>query len=147
MDRPLRRPARRDGHLKRGRDELLAHVAVHRPSDDPAAEEILHRGQIQPALTGPDLLDVRRPHAIGRLGPKVAADEITERLDPLYAHRTALATALEGALQARRAHQPRDTLLTDRDALTRQHRVHARAAITAAAGGMDASDALSQPRV
>ena len=47
MDRALRGPAPPDCHLKRRDDELRAHVAVHRPADDPAAEEILHRGQIQ----------------------------------------------------------------------------------------------------
>jgi hypothetical protein len=46
MNRALRRPARGDSHLKRRDDELAAHVTVHRPADDPAAEEILHRGQI-----------------------------------------------------------------------------------------------------
>ena len=53
----------------------------------------------------------------------------SERLDPLHADRAALAAALERALHARGAHQPRDTLLTDRDTLARQHRVHARAAV------------------
>ena len=76
MNRALRRPARSDGHLERVDDDLLAHVAIHRPADDPAAEEILHRGQVQPTLTGPDLLDVRRPYAVRRVGPKVAGDEV-----------------------------------------------------------------------
>jgi hypothetical protein len=39
-------------------------MAIHRQADDPAAEEILHRGQVQPALGGLDLLDVRAPHAV-----------------------------------------------------------------------------------
>jgi hypothetical protein len=147
MDRAPRGSARRDGHLKRVDDELMAHVAVHRPADDPAAEEILHGSEVQPALTGTDLLDVRRPHAIRRVGSKVTADEVTERLDALHAHRATLAAPLERALQARRAHQPGDALLADRDALTRQHRVHARAAVATAAGRMDPSDALRQPRV
>jgi hypothetical protein len=58
-----------------------------------------------------------------------------------------LATALERALQARSAHQPLDALATHTDALTRQHRVHPRAAVAATAGRMDAPDALGQPRI
>jgi hypothetical protein len=100
MDRAPRGSARRDGHLERVDDELMAHVAVHRPADDPAAEEILHGSEVQPALTGTDLLDVRRPHAIRRVGSKVTADEVTERLDALHAHRATLAAPLERDLQA-----------------------------------------------
>jgi hypothetical protein len=117
------------------------------PSRRSAAEEVLHGGQVQPALPGLDLLDVRTPRAIGRLGTKVAADQVTERLHAVHAHRAALATAPVGALKARRAHQPLDALATDPNTLTRQHRVHARAAIAPAAGRMDPSDALGQPGV
>jgi hypothetical protein len=49
------------------------------------------------------------------------------------------------ALKARRAHQPLDALATDPDPLTRQHRVHPRAAVATTAGRMDPSDALGQP--
>src|SRR3954468_2502940 len=68
---PLGRPTCLDGHLQRLHHELLAHVGRHCPADDPARVEVLHRGQIQPALAGLDLLDVRRPHAVGGVGPEV----------------------------------------------------------------------------
>jgi hypothetical protein len=51
------------------------------------------------------------------------------------------------ALQTRGAHQPRDALLSDPDPLAAQHRVHPRAAVAAARGGVDLADALGQPRV
>src|SRR5512144_3116979 len=98
MDRALRRPAPAHGHLQRRDDELLAHVAGHRPADDPAAEEVLHRGQVQPTLAGLDLLDVRTPDPVGRVGTEVAADEIAEGLDPLHRHGAALAAAPMSAL-------------------------------------------------
>ena len=120
----------------------------HRPADDPAAEEVLHRGQVQPALTGLDLLDVRAPDPVRRVGPEVAADEIAERLNALHAHGAALAApSLVRALQARQRHQPRHALLADTDPLPAQHRVHPRAAVAAAAGGVDLANALGQPRV
>jgi hypothetical protein len=123
-------------------------VRGHAPADDPAAEQILHGGHIQPALPGLDLLDVRTPRAIGCVGPEVAADEVTEGLHAVHADRAALAaTTPEGALKARGAHQPRDALLADPDALTGQHRMHARAAVATAACRMDPPDALGQPGI
>jgi hypothetical protein len=122
-------------------------VGRHRPADDPAAEEVLHGDQIQPALAGADLLDVRTPHAVRGVGPKIAADEVAERLDALHGHRAALATPTVGALQAHLRHQARHALLTDPDPLPTQHRVHARAAVAATARGMNLTDPLGQPRI
>jgi len=147
MDRPLRRPARGDSHLERRDDELRAHMAVHRPADDPAAEEILYSGQVQPALAGLDLLDVRRPHAVGRLGTKLTSDEVTEGLNALNAGRAALAAPAVSALHARQAHQPGDALLADPDAFATQHRVYPRGPVAALASGMNRADPLGQPRV
>jgi hypothetical protein len=79
-------------------DKLLAHVRLHRPADDPAAEQVLHRREVQPPLTGADLLDVRAPDAVGSLGAEVAADEIAEWLHALHAHGAALAAAPASAL-------------------------------------------------
>src|SRR5262249_51933904 len=128
-------------------DELVTHVLGHRPAHDPAAEQVLHGGEIQPALAGPGLLDVRAPHPVWGVGPEVAADEVAERLDTGDGHRAALATAPEGTLQARGAHQPRDAFLTDPDALTAKHRVHARAAVPTAARRVDPLDAIRKPGV
>ena len=68
VDRALGGLARRQSHPERVDDELLAHVRGHAPADDPAAEQILHRSEVQPPLTSPDLLDVRRPHPFVRGG-------------------------------------------------------------------------------
>jgi hypothetical protein len=112
MDRARREPAPADGHLKDRDDELGAHVGLHRPANDPAAEKIPNGGEILPALAGADLLDVGRLRAIGSVGPEFAADEVTERLYARDAHRAALATALEGprrASAARRRFSPTPT--------------------------------------
>ena len=148
MDRSHRGSARRDGHLQRVDDELLAHVRRHAPADDPAAEEILHRGEVQPALTGPDLLDVGRPHPVGRVRSEVAADEVTERLNAFHAGRAALPPpTLMSALKTRQRHQPDHPILADPDPLAAQHRVHPRAPVPATAGLVDRADPLGQPRV
>ena len=49
-DQPRCRAAVRERHSQRVGDELGAHVVGHAPADDPAAVEILHRDEIEPAL-------------------------------------------------------------------------------------------------
>jgi hypothetical protein len=109
MDRALGGPARLDGHLKRRDDELGAHVRRHRPAHDPAAEEVLHRRQIQPALTGLDLLDVRGPDPVRSVGAELAADKLAEGLNALHRGRAALAPTPVSSLQARQRHFVRFT--------------------------------------
>jgi len=58
------RPPARERHLQRVADELAAHVVSHPPADDPAAVEVLHRDQIQPALPGAQVGDVGDPAAV-----------------------------------------------------------------------------------
>ena len=86
---------------------------LHRPGNDPTRAEVLHGGQIQPALAGLDLLDVGSPHAVSRVGAELAADEVPEGLHALHRHGAALAVAPMRALQgplsasaARRASRP-----------------------------------------
>src|SRR5665213_3620360 len=55
VDDPARRAPACHGHLQRRLDQLAAHVTLHRPADDPAAEAVDHRRQIQPPLPGRDL--------------------------------------------------------------------------------------------
>jgi hypothetical protein len=110
MDRALSGPARLHGHLKLRDDELGATWRSIGPADDPAAEEVLHRREVQPPLTGLDLLDVRAPHAVRGIGREVAADEVTERINALGRAAHAPAPPV-GALQTRTAHQPRHALL------------------------------------
>ena len=49
-DQPGLGPALRERHLQRVGDELGAHVIGHRPADDPAAVDVLHGDEVQPAL-------------------------------------------------------------------------------------------------
>lgn len=76
MDHLAGWPARPDGHPKGVDDELCAHMLGHAPAHDPAAEEILHRGQVQPALARVDLLDIGRPQPVRGIGAEVALHEV-----------------------------------------------------------------------
>jgi len=59
--------AHRDSVLKRldGQGEL--HPRADRVPDDPAAEHVLDRAEIQPALGGPVLRDVGEPQLVRRV--------------------------------------------------------------------------------
>ena len=148
MNRALRRPARLDGHLQRVDDELLAHVGCHRPADDPARVEVLHRGQIQPALAGLDLLDIRahqtRLGASGRKSrptrsPKGSTPS-TGTVQPLRRRRCAPCRPAERISRATRFSPTRMPPAA-------QHRVHPGAAVAALAGRVNGFEALRQPRV
>jgi hypothetical protein len=111
-------------------------------------KRILHGGEVQPALTGRDLLDVGGPHEVRRRRAKVTPDEVAEGLHAFHAHCAALTTPTPvRALQAGQRHQPRDALLPDMDPLAAQHRMHPRAAVAATARAVNRTDPLGQPRV
>jgi hypothetical protein len=116
-----------DGHLERVDDELGPEVVGERPADDPAAVEVDHRRQVQPALPRPDVGDIRRPQPV-RLGRvEVALHEIRRGADTRHADRRAPAAAFDLSGQAGAAHQPLDALAAHTDAVIQaQLRVHAR---------------------
>src|SRR5438309_525646 len=87
------------------------------------------------------------PAARRGTGPEVPADQVWERLNPGHTNRAAPLAPPVSTLQARQRHQPRHALLTHANPLTGQHRVHARAAVAAAAGSVDPADLCGQPGV
>jgi hypothetical protein len=52
------RSAAGDGHLEGVHHESALHVIGHRPADDPAAEQVLDHGQVQPSFPGRDVGDI-----------------------------------------------------------------------------------------
>ena len=130
MDDPLARPALGDSHPQRVGDERRVGDGAHRPADDPPAEAVQHAGEVQHALAGRDLLEVRAPQLVraGRL--EVALDQVRPDPDAVHAEHTVSAAAAAlgrhvGALDALHAHQPLDPLEVDPMAVTAQLGVHA----------------------
>src|SRR6266576_2784198 len=106
------------GHPERIEDELALEVVAHRPTDDPAAEDVLDGGEEEEALPGLDVLEVADPEPV-RLRPgKVAVDEVRGRLALRVADGRAhpAATAV-GATDPELTHQASDALLADPDAV------------------------------
>jgi hypothetical protein len=64
-------------------------VVGHAPADDPAAGEILHRDEIEPALPGPQIGDVGDPDAVGGGSREGAVEEALSDADAAHPDRAA----------------------------------------------------------
>ena len=53
-------------HLQRVDDQAAAHLRLHRPAHDAAAEQIDNHGQQEPTLAGWNVRDVAGPRLVGR---------------------------------------------------------------------------------
>jgi len=91
MDQPGVRQAAVKRHLERVDDELGAHVVGHAPPDDPPRVGVLDGGEVDPALPGPQVGDVRDPQDVGPVGPKASLDEVVGDADARDADRRAAA--------------------------------------------------------
>ena len=65
MQKTLLRLSSEPGHSQRIRDNVDGHPWLDRPTHNLSIEEIDHDGQIEPALSGPEISDIRRPGLIG----------------------------------------------------------------------------------
>src|SRR5215217_2220924 len=105
MDQSRLGPAVFERHPQRVEDELGAHVVGHRPAHDPAREDVLDRRQVEPALPGSEVGDVRDPKTVGAVGSERAVDEVLADADPGNTDRGASAPAPDQAADARGSHQ------------------------------------------
>lgn len=64
------------GHGQGSLRELNSHVVLHGPAQDLPGKQVHDHGQIQPALQGPDIGDVRRPDPVGFWGFKATIQQI-----------------------------------------------------------------------
>ena len=129
-----------DGHVERGKRQLVAEVVGHGPADDAAREQVEHHGQVQPALGGPDVGQVGQPDPVRRPGREVAPEQVRRHREGMRAVRRAAEPALAPGRQAHAAHQARDPLAADPPAMGTQGGMHARAAVAAAAGLVRGAD-------
>jgi hypothetical protein len=116
---------------ERCRGQLLSQAALHSLGNDPARVKIQHHRQIEPALSGPDVGNVARPHPVGVRHRKLTIERVRHnrirmrricggppRLDRLGADRI-------------RPHETGDTVLTDPLAMGLECRVNPGTAVGA----------------
>jgi IS30 family transposase len=100
-------PPVRHGHLERVDHELGPDVWGHRPSDDPTAEQVLDRRQVQPSLTGGDERDVGDPDPVGSVCEEPTRHPVRRRPE-LSRSLSPPAPADVHTLDPCGSHQPRD---------------------------------------
>ena len=89
--------------------EVCVHGTALAPTHDAAAEHVNDEGDIDPALPGRDVGEVRDPQLIGAISPELPVDAI-KRAWRLGVHDGgALRLASAHALQALQSHQPFDS--------------------------------------
>ena len=70
VDTSRRRPAQSNGHVQSPDRQVPLQAAADGPADHTTGVEVENDGQIQPALSGPDVADVAGPFLIGSVGDK-----------------------------------------------------------------------------
>ena len=93
--------------VERFEDQIDTHVIGGSPPDDPAREQVHDCSEIEPALPGPHVGDVRGPDLVGSLGREVA-------LEPIGGHRGAR-RGDRGGLPFPRSPSPKTEPLHDAD--------------------------------
>src|SRR6266536_3090562 len=147
MDQLVGRLASADRHLERVDDELGLHVGAHRPADDLAAEAVDHRGEVERALPGRDVLDVGGPQPVRPRRVEVALDEIVG--DPYAgdAEGGAELAPLHVSRHPGGSHQSLDPLAAQPDPLIAEVEVDPPSAVAVTAARVHPADPLGQRRV
>ena len=105
------------GHLQCIDDQIAVHLRLHRPAHHPAAEQVDHHSQKQPALVGWDVGDVAGPRPVRRGHRKVAIQQVGCDRQAVSAVGCGNAEAsLAAGADPVLLHEPLHTLLADADA-------------------------------
>src|SRR5262245_4776801 len=137
-----------DGHAQRVDDDLRMQRRGHRPADDPSREEVHRRREVEPALVGRDVGDVRDPDLVRRTGAEVLVEAVRrDRVAVLAVRRLDSESPLRLRAQPCFPHQPRDAVVATRLASLQQRLMDPRNAVDAAALVEDAADQSRQPTI
>src|SRR4051812_27734426 len=129
LDQPAGRLPALDRHHEGVAGELAAEVVGHAPPDDLAGGHVLDGGQVQPALPGRDVGDVREPDRVRPVGGEVPAEQVRRHGMVMPAVGRARDAAPARGRQAASAHEPRHPPAADPDAVLAQLGVDAGAAV------------------
>jgi len=132
MDEARSRAAPLDCHDERGDSEFGTHVLAHGPANHLAGEQVEDHGQVEPALAGRNVGDIRQPDLIGPVCDTILLEQVCRHWQAM------LAVGRAHAIAARPprpdtvlAHDPFDPLAADGLALGAQFGVDARRSVSA----------------
>jgi hypothetical protein len=117
------------------------------PAHDTPGEQIEHDGEVQPALPGPEVGDVRHPDLVGRGRAEVPLQHVRSDGKRVVRVGGLAEAAPRSARQAGFFHQPCDPFASDLLAGGAQLGVYARTAVTARAGIVRSPNAITQFKV
>src|SRR5215213_1328452 len=144
MDEARRWPASPDRYVDGFDDQFAAEVIGHRPTDNTAAVDIKHHGQIEEARPGRHVGDVRHPQAIRGRSGEIAPHEVGSRRRARRTARCRRSFAPVTALQTSQAQQAADALARADHAAVPQFGPDAWRTVGAAALLMHRSDLLRE---
>jgi hypothetical protein len=117
------------------------HMIAHRPANHFAREQVEDHGQVEPALAGRNVGDIRQPDLIRLLGREIPIQQGgCDRQGMLAVGRTHAIAALRVSPDAVPAHHPLDPLAADTLAVGTQFGVDTRCPLSAPVLGMNPSD-------
>ena len=89
------------GHGQRIRYDVRRHARLLRPANNFAVEQIEHDGQVEPALMGPQVGDIRRPDLIGCRRHEVSGEQVLRHGQAVLRVRRDLGAPLVASIEAR----------------------------------------------
>jgi hypothetical protein len=141
MDEARYRAPPLDCHDERGDGEFGTHVLAHRPTNHLAGAQVEDHGQVEPALAGRNVGDIRQPDLIGPVRDKILLKQICRHWQAM------LAVGCAHAIAARRAcpdtvlaYDPFDPLAADGLARAAQFGMDARRSVSFLVLRMDPPD-------
>ena len=134
------RQALTHGHGESIEHDVGAQVALHRPADDAAREEVDDDGEEQPALSGPDVRDVPGPNLVARSDGKIAVEYVWYHRRRRHVTRPMSPTPSRLVRQTALAQQSRDALSARALPAFAQLSEHTRTAVGTAACSMRSKD-------
>ena len=146
VEQPAGGPSLMQRHAQGVQRQARFQAFAHRPTHEPAAAEIEHARQIQPAFLGGHVGDVSRPHFVGSLDRCLSLPESVGRdgLLVVAVRGPWSAAAPLAASQTPPTHEPRDPVATAGMARPPQRPMQARTAVGASAAREERADLFAQ---
>src|SRR5215213_3102783 len=131
VDQTLTGPADRQGFAQRLKSQFLVQSLTHRPADHPPREQIEDHGEVEPALTRPDVRDIGVPFLVRTVRREVLLDQVGSDRKSMMAVGGAFEATFLPGLEPILAHQSGRPTSPDWQAMILEFARHPAAAIGA----------------
>jgi hypothetical protein len=127
--------------------QITFEAIAYSPANDTPGMQIHHHGQIEPALSRPDIADVASPFLVRKMGREVAVQHVRRNVEPVMTISRGLVFVGSHHVNAIVAHQATDTTVTNGQPRFLQLLSHPWPAITAKAQMMLFTDMGQQHHI